>query len=111
MKKYRLKVNGKMFEVEVEKVEEVSGSIVKEASAPSVASSGSGEKINAPLQGKIFDIKVEVGTVVSEGDCVVVIEAMKMENEVLATSSGTVKEILVSKGDSVDVDQPLVVVE
>ncbi len=112
MKKYRLKVNGKMFEVEVEKIEEGTGSIVKDTPSAAVTSSSTGgEKIVAPLQGKIFDIKVEVGATVNDGDCVIVIEAMKMENEVLATSSGTVKEILISKGDSVDVDQALVIVE
>ncbi len=112
MKKYKLKVNGKVFEVEVEKVDEVGGSITSSNEQKVEAvSSGQGQVVEAPLQGKIFDVKVAVGDTVNSGQCVIVIEAMKMENEVLCSTSGKVTKILVAKGDDVDVDAPLVVVE
>ncbi len=114
MKKYRVKVNDKVYEVELEKVEEVNGSIDTTPSAsPAPTSSGSseGSTIDAPLQGKIFKVEVKVGDTIKSGDVVVVIEAMKMENEVQSHVSGTVKEILVNVGGEVETDQPLIVVE
>ena len=66
-------------------------------------------EILAPLAGKILDVLVEVGAKVEEDDEVVVIEALKMENTVYATSGGTVKEIKVKKGDSVEDEDVLIV--
>ncbi len=109
MKIYKVKVNGKVFEVELEKVTEESGS-VEVSSAPKTVSAGE-NTVNSPLQGKIFKIPVKVGDSVSSGDVVCVIEAMKMESEVQTAKSGTVKEILVSVGNEVDSNQPLIVIE
>ena len=67
--------------------------------------------VTAPMGGKIIDIKVNVGDAVSENDEVVIIEAMKMELPVVATASGTVKEIKCSKGDAVEADAVLIVLE
>ncbi|RLB81706.1 MAG: acetyl-CoA carboxylase biotin carboxyl carrier protein subunit, partial [Deltaproteobacteria bacterium] len=64
-------------------------------------------EITAPMGGKVIDIKVNVGDSVNEGDEVVVIEAMKMELPVVATASGTVKEIKCKKGDAVEADAVL----
>ena len=66
-------------------------------------------EILAPLAGKVLDVLVEVGSKVEEDDEVVVIEALKMENTVYATSAGTVKEIKVKKGDSVEDEDVLIV--
>ena len=66
-------------------------------------------EILAPLAGKVLDVLVEVGAKVEEDDEVVVIEALKMENTVYATSAGTVKEIKVKKGDSVEDEDVLIV--
>ncbi|MFH0844517.1 MAG: acetyl-CoA carboxylase biotin carboxyl carrier protein subunit [Pseudomonadota bacterium] len=68
-------------------------------------------EINAPMGGKILEVKVQVGDKVNENDEVVILEAMKMELPVVATSSGTVKEIRCKKGDAVEADAVLVVLE
>ena len=68
-------------------------------------------EIKAPMAGKIIDIKVNVGDSVSEGDEVVVLEAMKMELPVVAEASGTVKEINCNKGEGVEGEAVLVVLE
>ena len=68
-------------------------------------------EVNAPMGGKIIDIKVKVGDTVNEDDEVVIIEAMKMELPVVATSSGTVKEVRCNKGDAVEADAVLIVLE
>ncbi len=68
-------------------------------------------EIKAPMAGKIIDIKVNVGDAVNEGDEVVVLEAMKMELPVVAEVAGTVKEINCSKGEGVEGEAVLVVLE
>ncbi len=68
-------------------------------------------EIKAPMGGKILDVKVAVGDAVNEGDEVVILEAMKMELPVVAEASGTVKEVACSKGDAVEADAVLVVLE
>jgi len=68
-------------------------------------------EIVAPMGGKVIDIKVNLGDTVNEGDEVVIIEAMKMELPVVATDSGTVKEIKCRKGDAVEADSVLIVLE
>jgi len=101
MKIYKVKVNGKVYEVELEAVEEKEGSIAVESKAPvaaAPASSGAGSTIFAPIGGKLLEVKVKVGQTVNKGDVVCIIEAMKLENEVVATESGVVKEIVVSAG-------------
>lgn len=101
MKIYKVKVNGKVYEVELEAVEEKQGSIAVENQAPVAAapvSSGAGSTIFAPIGGKLLEVKVKVGQTVNKGDVVCIIEAMKLENEVVATESGVVKEIVVSAG-------------
>ena len=68
-------------------------------------------EINAPMGGKVLDVKVSVGDVVNENDEVLILEAMKMELPVVATSSGTVKEVRCNKGDAVEADAVLIVLE
>ncbi len=68
-------------------------------------------EITAPMGGKVIDIKVNPGDSVSEGDEVVIIEAMKMELPVVANVSGTVKEIKCKKGDAVEAEAVLIVLE
>lgn len=69
--------------------------------APAPAASGKGETVKAPLPGVILDIKVKVGDSVKAGQTVAVLEAMKMENEIEASVSGTVTAVSAAKGDSV----------
>lgn len=68
-------------------------------------------EIKSPMGGKILDVKVAVGDTVSEGDEVIILEAMKMELPVVAEASGTVKEVKCGKGDAVEADAVLVVLE
>ena len=70
------------------------------APAPAAAPSAGGQTVEAPMPGKILDIKVKVGDAVSYGQCVIVMEAMKMETEIVAPAAGTVAAINVSTGDS-----------
>ena len=117
MKIYKVKVNGKVYEVELESVSEVAGSIatpVAEQAATQAAQTpvvaGAGAQLNAPMAGTILDVKVKVGDSVQVGDVVCILEAMKLENEVVANAAGVIKSIAVSKGDAVQNGQLLVVI-
>lgn len=68
-------------------------------------------EIIAPMGGKILDVKVNVGDAINEGDEVIILEAMKMELPVVATASGTVKEVKCKKGDAVEAEGVLLVLE
>jgi biotin carboxyl carrier protein len=68
-------------------------------------------EILAPMEGKIGKVNVKIGDVVEEDDELVILEAMKMENPICATTGGTVKEIKVKEGQKVEADQVLVVIE
>jgi biotin carboxyl carrier protein len=70
-----------------------------------------GQTIRAPMPGKITIVKVAPGDAVTSGDTLVVVEAMKMENELRAARDGRVREVLVREGQSVDAGAPLVIVE
>jgi acetyl-CoA/propionyl-CoA/long-chain acyl-CoA carboxylase, biotin carboxylase, biotin carboxyl carrier protein len=80
-------------------------------SAHGHAAAGAGEVIAAPMQGTILQVMVEAGQQVEAGQTVCILEAMKMENHILATREGTVTEVAVSKGDVVDTGQPLAFLE
>jgi acetyl-CoA carboxylase biotin carboxyl carrier protein len=67
--------------------------------------------ITAPMAGKVIDIKVNIGDAVQEDDEVAIIEAMKMEMPILTYTNGTVKEIKVEKGASVEADQVIIIIE
>ena len=68
-------------------------------------------EITAPMPGNIIEIMVKVGDTVSEGDEVIILEAMKMENPIFAPADGTVKEIKVKEKDAVEADQLLMILE
>ena len=127
--KYELKMNGRTYEVEVELAEPMlmqefqsyapavaaPAAPVAEA-APSPASvaapavSGDGQSVDAPMPGNILKVNVASGQTVKEGDVLVILEAMKMENEIMAPKGGTVTQVLVTKGATVDTGAPLVVI-
>jgi len=69
------------------------------------------KQIEAPLPGTIWNVEVEVGSHVKEGDTVLILEAMKMENEIMTEIDGIIKEVLVQKGDAVQAGDVLVVLE
>ena len=133
--KYIVTLNGKNYEVNVEETEAIIESVtdvpvavaapvvpvaapvaaapaapVAEAAPAAPVAAGNGEKVVAPMPGNIIDVKVSVGQAVKKGDVVIILEAMKMENEIVAPVDGTVKQILVQKGNTVDTDQVLAVI-
>ena len=115
MKIYKVKVNGKVYEVELESVSETSGSIVSEkksdAPAPAApATSGEGTPLLSPIQGTVLKINVSEGSSVKKGDVLLVIEAMKLENDIVAPKDGVIKGIKVSKGQNVNSKDQLLII-
>ena len=80
------------------------------APAPAAAALAAGEVVKSPMPGNILKINVSQGQAVKEGDVLIVLEAMKMENEIVAPKSGSVAQIAVSKGQVVETGTPLVVI-
>ena len=102
MKKYRVNVNGTVFEVELE---EMTGAPAAPAAAPAPAAPAvpaGGEKITAPMPGTILAVNVANGSAVKKGDVLMILEAMKMENEIMAPCDGAVTSVAVTKGASVE---------
>ena len=105
---YDVRVNGRSFTVEVAESGQLSS--VQPAAAPEAAPAGDGEPVNAALAGNIFKVHVTPGTVVNEGDPLLIVEAMKMETVVPAPRAGTVTDVYVAEGDKVAVGNPLVAI-
>ncbi|MBO5698264.1 MAG: hypothetical protein J6R90_07755 [Alistipes sp.] len=82
-----------------------------EASAERKVTAADGKTVNAPLPGRVIEIKVKAGDTVAMGQEVMILEAMKMENSISADFAGKVLGLLISEGDTVQADQPLVVIE
>ena len=115
MKIYKVKVNGKVYEVELESVSEVQGAIKADAPKAEAAPvapvvSGAGVEVKAPMQGKILEVKVKVGDSVSKGQVVAILEAMKLENEIVSPAEGKVVAVAVNKDQTVNNNDLLVVI-
>ncbi len=132
MKKFNITVNGKTYEVDVEEIGGVSAPTAaprpaapaaqaapaaapkpaapkaEPKAAPKAVPAG-GNTVTAPMPGTILDIKVKEGDAVSSGDVLLILEAMKMENEIMAPADGTVTSIQVQKGASVNAGDVLIV--
>lgn len=123
--KYVVTLNNKKYEVEVNESEAVLTSVydAMPAAAPvaapapaapaapaAVPQTASGEKVVSPMPGTILKVNVSQGQTVKAGDVLLVLEAMKMENDIVAPCDGVVKQLLVSKGSTVDTDQILAVI-
>lgn len=109
MKRFNITVNGKSYDVAVE---EVGGAAPVQAApaaapAPAPAAAGNGTPVKAPMSGNILDVKVNVGDTVSAGQVVVVLEALKMENDIVAPVAGKITSIAAKKGDTVNSDDVL----
>ena len=134
MKKFRINVNGKQYEVEVEEITSgetpsvvpVQQAAAKAApaqpktspvqSAPAVKKESQGpvsasDRIVAPMPGNIISVNIKEGDSVKKGDVLFILEAMKMENEVMAHRDGKVAEVKVSKGAAVNTDDILAVIQ
>lgn len=129
--KYKVTLNSKVYEVEVEEgtamlVDEyeaympapapapvaaapVPAAAPAPAPAPSAAPQAAGEVVASPLPGTVLQVKVSAGEAVKAGQLLLIIEAMKMENEVLAPRDGTVAQIVAAKGATVNTGDALVV--
>lgn len=126
MKKYRVNVNGTDYEITLE---EVTGAEASKPSAPvaqpapaaapapaeapaapaATAAPAGGEQILSPMPGNILNVNVKVGDAVKKGQVLLILEAMKMENEIMAPRDGSVAQVVVSKGAVVDTGAALVV--
>ena len=105
MKKYRVNVNGTVFEVEIEEMTGAPAAPAVAAAAPAPAAPAApagGEKITAPMPGTILAVNVANGSAVKKGDVLMILEAMKMENEIMAPCDGAVTSVSVTKGASVE---------
>jgi len=130
MRKFIINVNGKSYDVEVE---EVKDGVVSTPSIPSVQVAAPAPKasapaaapkaaaapvsvpagatsIQSPMPGTILSIKVQVGDTVKKGQVLCILEAMKMENEIMSGADGTISSIVVNTGDSVNTGQVLLIV-
>ena len=131
--KYKVTLNNRVYEVEVEQGEamlvdeyELAAPAVAAPAAPAAApvaaapaaapvaapaaGLAAGEVIKSPMPGNVLKINVTQGQAVKEGDVLLILEAMKMENEVVSTKTGTVAQIVTSKGAVVETGSPLVVI-
>ena len=103
MKKYQVNVNGTTYEVELELLEE--GAVSKaapKAAAQQAKPAGAGTKVTAPMPGNILSVNVTEGATVKKGDVLMILEAMKMENEIMAPQDGKVTGVNVAKGAAVE---------
>lgn len=122
MKTYTITVNGVAYDVTVE---EGTGAVAApvaapaaapkaapapaaKAAAPAASGAAGAVKVNAPMPGKILAVKTQVGAAVKKGDVILVLEAMKMENEIVAPQDGTVASVNVSVGASVESGEVMV---
>ncbi|CUH93985.1 hypothetical protein P22_0047 [Propionispora sp. 2/2-37] len=125
MKKFNIKVNGTAYEVEVEEVKAAAPApAAKPAAKPAAASApaapvaapapaqvGAGDTaVSAPMPGKVVKIVAQAGQKVKKGDVVLILEAMKMQNEISAPADGTIKSINVAAGQGVKIGEIMAVI-
>ncbi|MFA6308171.1 MAG: biotin/lipoyl-containing protein [Clostridia bacterium] len=121
MRKFLIKVNGNQYDVEVEEVQgktvsepsvaEVKTETPKKAVPANPSVSAGSQSVKSPMPGAILKVKVAVGDAVKKGQVLVILEAMKMENEIVSPTDGKVASVNVSKGSSVNAGDLLVSID
>ncbi len=103
MKNYKVNVNGTEYVISIELISEEEAASAKAAPAPAAApaAAGEGAEVVAPMQGTILAVNVKDGDAVKKGDVLFILEAMKMENEIMAAADGVITSVCVQKGASV----------
>lgn len=104
MKKYRIKLNGRVYEMEMEEITGMEAAAVTKEEKPAEVkiNAGAGETISAPMPGNILNVLVKAGDSVKKGQVIAILEAMKMENEIVSPVDGTVASVGVAKGQTVN---------
>lgn len=111
MKKYRVNVNGTTYEVELEEMTGAVPSAPAAPAAPAAAASTGGEQITSPMPGTILSVNVKAGDSVKRGQVLMILEAMKMENEIMCPCDGKVVSVNTSKGSAVESGALLCVIQ
>ena len=114
MKKYRVTVNGTAYEIELEELTgaaPAAAAAPAPAAAPAAAAPAGGEQVTSPMPGTILDLRVSQGAAVKKGDVLMILEAMKMEYEIMAPCDGTAASVRVTKGASVESGALLCVIQ
>lgn len=132
LRKFRIKINNKEYMVEMEEIgapvpvvqpaavlapaaTPASAAVPAPAATPAPVAappvSGNGTTLDAPMPGKVLKLLVNVGEQVKENQPIIVLEAMKMENEIVAPKDGVISAVYVKEGSSIDVGQPIATVE
>ena len=131
MKKYTITVNGTAYEVEVEEMGGAAATAPKAAAPKAAPATGTGRcstapkaaapapaakpvaagsaTISAPMPGKVLEVKVKAGDAVKSGDVLMILEAMKMQNEIMAPADGTISDVRVSAGQTVGTGDVMIV--
>ena len=105
MKAYRVTVNGNVYEITLEVIDKAdikAAPTAPVAAAPAAPVAAGAKSITAPMPGTILKVNVQNGAAVKKGDVLMVLEAMKMENEIMAPADGTVASVNVAQGASVE---------
>ena len=118
MKKYRVTVNGTAYEIELEELTGAAPAPAAAAAAPApapaaapAAAPAGGEQVTSPMPGTILSINVAAGDTVKRGQVLMILEAMKMENEIMCPCDGKVASVNTSKGSSVESGTLLCVIQ
>jgi biotin carboxyl carrier protein len=115
IRKFKINIEGKIFMAEVEELGAASVSSEPAGKAPAApvapTAPAAGNAVVSPMPGKIISIKVKKGQQIKKGDVVIILEAMKMEQEIKSSLEGTVEDIPVLEGETVKKEQALIIVE